>query len=138
MIPFTILRTAVGSAPSLFTLRLLKSIPDVRVVAADADPLSFGFHFADANYVIPLADSADFIPEITRISRIEQVSLIMAAVNEEIAQLAMAKGRFREMGVIVPVPDPQSVEICLDKYLTYCFFRQQGITTPRTFLPDDL
>lgn len=134
---FTVLRTAVGSAPALFVLSALKSIADVRVVAVDAHPLSFGFHFADASYVVPLGASPEFIPALVQICQDERVDLVMGAVNEEIDQLAHARAQLSELGVVVPVPDPAVVDICLDKYRTYQFFRQHNIPTPATFVPGD-
>jgi carbamoyl-phosphate synthase large subunit len=131
---FTILRTAVGSAASVFVLRALKAIPDIRIVVTDIDPLSVGFHFADSHYVVPLVSDPNFIASIEDICSREQVNCILPTLEEEILQLAIAKHRFDEAGVTIPIPNVQSIEICCDKYLTYKFLQQQKIPTPKTFL----
>jgi hypothetical protein len=65
----TVLVTSAGSAPAVAVITALREqqeIP-VRVVAADMDPLSVGFHLSDASVVVPAADDVDFEETLLRI-----------------------------------------------------------------------
>ena len=121
-----------------FMIKALKSIPDVRVVAVDADPLSCGFHLADKHYVVPLVQSSEFLPLMLQICQRESVDLLFPDLDEELPLLAEAKSEFEAMGTRVLISSPQTIHACFDKYNTYHFLQEWGIPTPKTFLPEHL
>src|SRR5262249_56213889 len=80
-VTFTILRTAAGSPVAPFVIRALQSIPDIRVVAVDADPLSCGFHFADAHHVVPPVSDPGFLEAMLDVCRKERIDLPFPALH---------------------------------------------------------
>lgn len=134
----TVLRTAGGSPVAPFVISALKSLPDVRVVAVDADPLSCGFSLADAHYVVPAVASPPFFSELMRICRQESVDLFFPDLDEELLLLAETQRQFAALGTRVLVSSPETIRMCIDKYATYEFFRRHDIPTPKSFLPEQL
>jgi carbamoyl-phosphate synthase large subunit len=137
-IPFTVLRTAAGSPVAPFVIRTLKQIPDVRVVAVDADPLSSGFAFADRHHVVPLVGAPDFLDALLDICKRESVDVLLPDLDEELGLVTAAADRFAAIGTRVIVSSPAAIARCRDKYETFRFFRAHGIPTPETWLPEQL
>jgi carbamoyl-phosphate synthase large subunit len=134
-VPLTILRTAAGSAPSVTQYKVFREL-GLRVIAADSDPLSVGFLFADAAYQVPLVSSPRYFDALVEICRRERVDWILPALDEELLTLA---GRCTELEAcgarLLSSPVP-CLETCVDKCATHAFFRQHGIPTPATWEPD--
>lgn len=130
--PFTILRTGVGSSPSISTIKTLQNL-GVRVIGVDCAPLSIGFYFADVAYCIPKADTPSYIPTLLKICKKEKVNALLPAVDEELVVLANHKDEFEKVGTFVVVPTKEVVDTCFDKLQTYKFFVQNNIPTPITF-----
>ncbi len=128
---FTIMRTGVGSTPSISTIKTLQKL-GIRVIGIDSNPLSVGFYFTDAGYCVPRADSSEYIPALLKICQKEKVNAILPAVDEELTVLARHRDEFKEIGVFVVVANKEVVETCLDKFKTYKFFVKNNIPTPIT------
>ncbi|MEW6606004.1 MAG: ATP-grasp domain-containing protein [bacterium] len=130
--PFTILRTGVGSSPSISTIKTLQKL-GVRVIGVDSHPLSIGFYFANVGYCIPKADAPDYISTLIKICTKEKVNAILPAVDEELVVLSRHKEEFEKKGILLAVAEKEVIEICFDKLKTYNFFLQNNISTPSTF-----
>ncbi|MEW6096230.1 MAG: ATP-grasp domain-containing protein [bacterium] len=129
---FTIMRTGVGSLPSVSTIKTLQKL-GVKVVGVDCNPLSIGFYFADIGYCIPKAEEPGYIPTLLKICKKEKVNAILPAVDEELVVLANHKDELEKKGIFVVVARKEVVETCFDKFKTYNFFIQNNIPTPITF-----
>jgi len=132
-----ILRTAVGSAPSVSQIRLFQS-RGLRVVAVDCDPLSVGFVFADAAYAVPRATSPDYVDCLLEVCRKERVDWVLPALDEELALLASARDRFESIGTRILLSSLPALRICTDKLETNRFLVDHGIPTPLTFDAEEL
>jgi len=135
---FTVLRTAAGAVVAPFMIKALKSIPDVRVVAVDADPLSCGFLLADKYYTVPAVASLEFLPMMLKICKQESVDLLFPDLDEELPLLAEGKNEFEAIGTSILISNPTTIRTCYDKYYTYQFLQEHGIPTPKTYLPEQL
>ncbi len=80
------------------------------VVAADMDPYAAGLFLADKGYVIPKADSAEFLPAIRAICRKEQVAVIVPLVDEELVQVSGLEG-----AGVTGTPAPERVRLDLPR-----------------------
>ncbi|MFH1563809.1 MAG: ATP-grasp domain-containing protein [Nitrospirota bacterium] len=128
---FTIMRTGIGSSPSISTIKTLQKL-GVKVIGVDSNPLSVGFYFAETGYCVPKADAPDYIPVLLEICKKEKVNAILPAVDEELIVLANHRDEFKEIGVFVVVANKEVIETCLDKFKTYRFFVENNIPTPTT------
>jgi carbamoyl-phosphate synthase large subunit len=129
--PLNVLRTAAGSSNTITQYRAFQRL-GCRIVAADCEPGSVGFHFADAFQVVPRVADPGYLEAMVELCAREQVDLFLPALDEELELLARNRARFTAVGTNLLLSEPGALATCLDKYLTYVFFREEGIPTPRT------
>jgi carbamoyl-phosphate synthase large subunit len=135
--PTTVMVTAAGSAPAVAVIQALRQqseIP-VRVVAADMDPLSVGFHLTPERALIPAASDPDFIPRVLQVCQQHDVTVLFPIIDEELQTFADHAPAFRESGIQVVTNAPETVRVAKDKWLTYLWCRRHGVRMPRTWTP---
>jgi len=108
------------------------------VVGTDVNPLAPGLHAVDRPYIVPRISDDGYIDTVIEICRRESVQMVFPLIDPDVARLSMARSKFEAAGVQVAVIPPQSAQIVTDKWLTYQFFRQCDIPTPRSWLPQDV
>ncbi len=86
--------------------------------AVDADPLAPGFlQFPQRRRaVIPPGDADAFVPALLALSVANEIDLIVPTVDAELAALAAAHDRFRDVGVRVLTARRRPVHTALDKW----------------------
>jgi carbamoyl-phosphate synthase large subunit len=129
--PFTLLRTAAGSPPTVTQYRAFQAL-GCRIVAADCDPASVGFHFADAAYVVPRVGAADYLERMLEICEREAVALFLPALDEELQVCGEHRARFEALGTRLMLSGPGALAVCADKLRMFEAFRDAGVATPRT------
>jgi sialic acid synthase SpsE len=104
----------------------------------DVNPLSPAVHAADGWYLVPMATDPAYVEELLAICAAERVGLLVPTIDDELAELASAAARFREVGARVAVSGPVTNRLCADKYATCAYLRAHSIPAARTYLPDGL
>lgn len=127
----TLLRTAAGSPPTVTQYRAFREL-GCRIVAADCDPRSVGFAFADAAHVVPRVGAPDYLERMLEVCRQEAVELFLPALDEELALCSRHRDRFEALGTRLLVSAPEALDVCTDKLRTFELFRELDIPTPRT------
>jgi len=132
MTGLTLLRTAVGSLPSL---GLIEELQDhgFRVVGADADSAAYGLLYLDDSYVVPPGDSPEFTDAMKRIAAAEDVNAILPGPESEIRSLSRQKEAFREQAAMVLCPDAAAVSTCIDKSKTHDAFERADVPVPEQY-----
>lgn len=133
---FTLLRTAAGSPPTVTQYKAFRAL-GCRIVAADCDPASVGFHFADAAYVVPRVGAPDYLERMLAVCRAEAVDLFLPALDEELALCGEHRQRFAAQGTRTLLSGPRALAVCADKLAMYKCFRSLGIPTPHTLPAED-
>jgi len=134
--PLTLLRTAAGSPPTVTQYKAFRAL-GCRIVAADCDPASVGFHFADAAYVVPRVGAPDYLERMLAVCRREAVDLFLPALDEELALCGAHRDRFEALGARLLLSGPRALAVCADKLEMDGCFRSLGIPTPRTLAAED-
>jgi len=129
--PLTLLRTAAGSPPTVTQYQAFRTL-GCRIVAADCDPASVGFHFADAAYVVPRVGEPGYLERMLEICGREAVDLFLPALDEELALCGANRERFAALGTRLLLSSPGALAVCADKLRMYDCFRSLAIPTPRT------
>ena len=129
--PLTLLRTAAGSPPTVTQYQAFRAL-GCRIVAADSDPASVGFHFADAAYVVPRVGAPGYLERMLAICGREGVDLFLPALDEELALCGSHRERFAALGTRLMLSSPGALAVCADKLSMYECFRGLAIPTPRT------
>jgi carbamoyl-phosphate synthase large subunit len=126
-----VLVTGAGGPAGVAVIRALRHAGH-RVVACDADPYAVGFRLADEFARMPRADDPAFAEGVTKaVVRSGAVALI-STVAEELAPLHAAAAPLAEAGAATWLPDPWSVEQCVDKWLFYQLMTEHGVPVPAT------
>jgi carbamoyl-phosphate synthase large subunit len=128
----TVMTTGAGSpgAYSLFKSLRAGAAQDgrkLRIVTADMNPDSYGFHLAEKAYKIPAGSSSDFIPRIADICRKEKPAVLFSWVDPELLPLAKAREEIESIGVKVTISDAQAIESSQNKRKCYEAFSKDGI-----------
>jgi carbamoyl-phosphate synthase large subunit len=129
----TVLVTGAGGPAGVAVIRALRGAGH-RVIACDADPYAVGFRLADESAQVPRADDPAFAEGVTKaVVRSGAVALI-STVAEELVPLHEAAKALAETGAATWLPDPWSVEHCVDKWLFHQLMTEHGIPVPATGL----
>lgn len=107
------------------------------IIGADIQTLAPALRCVDVPYIVPRLDSPDYIPTIVQLCVKEKVSLVFPLIDPDIRILSQGKSAIEATGARVMVVGHDGVQLCEDKWLTTQFFRSLGLTTPRSWLPDD-
>ena len=105
-------------------------------VAADADPLAPTLYHADVKALVPRVDDPGYVPALAALVRAHDVRLVVPLTDLD--QALLARGRDALAPALVLVPEPAVCERMADKYLAHVFFEEQGLPTPRSWLPGGL
>lgn len=104
-------------------------------IAADVDPLAPTLYHADLAVSPPRYDDPGYVPFLAGLAERHDVGLIVPLTDLD--QLVLSRRR-DELGALLLLPEPETIELTRDKYLGHCFFEEHGIDSPPTWLPDAL
>jgi carbamoyl-phosphate synthase large subunit len=132
----TAIVTSAGSAPAVAVIQALLGQEEisVRVVAADMDPLSVGFHLASERALIPGAADPQYISHLLELCVRSGATILFPIIDEELQVVADAALEFASRGIHVVTNPPEVVRIAKDKWLTYQWCREHGVLTPESWL----
>ena len=104
-------------------------------VAADVNPLAPALYHADRYELVPRVGDSDYVPALRRIVAAQDVRLVVPLTDLDQVTLARARD---ELGALVLLPDAETVERLGDKYLAHVLFEERGVSSPPTWLPDEV
>lgn len=104
-----------------------------RIFAADSNPLAPALYFADKHFIIPRVSSEDYVSSLYELCMNENISLVIPTIDTELLTLCEQRDSFADTNTRLLVSDRKVIDICRDKYNTYCFFREVGVSTPATY-----
>jgi carbamoyl-phosphate synthase large subunit len=132
--PITVLITGVGGrSVGHQVLHALSLVSEkYRVIATDVENFSFGLYLADAAYLVPRADSPDYIPSIQELVRREEIKVILPGTEPEIRSLVSGRAAFEGLGCLVLSSSPEVVHLCSNKIRLYDWLQGNGFLVPRT------
>lgn len=110
---------------------------DGAVHVCNSDNKSIAFKYADKKVVSPLIYDENYIPFLVGYCKENRIDIIISLFDIDLLILAKHKNEFREVGTSVIVSDPEIIEICNDKWLTYEFLMKNGFNVPKSFLKID-
>ena len=136
----TVLITGAGTATCQSVIKGLRSQQefDPRIVTVDMSSDNAGRYLSDHFEVVPAASDADFIDRMLQIVRQQEVELLIPIVDYEFGKFARSVDQFRDVGCRVVLSSSSVIETCNDKWRTFHFLTEQGISTPQSWLPDNL
>jgi carbamoyl-phosphate synthase large subunit len=103
-------------------------------VAADLDPLAPALYHADRRALVPRVDDPLYVAALAALVAEHDVRLVVPLTDLD--QETVSRARDELAPALVLAPSPEVCRTMGDKYLAHVFFEQNGIPTPRTWLPD--
>ena len=98
---------------------------------ADADPEAISPLFPQrCRHKIPFAEDISFLPEIASLCSDLNIDILVPGVDEELSQMGLLENRVA--GLKILVPDPDFVDVMLDKLKTAQKLEEKGVGGPKT------
>ena len=107
------------------------------VHVGNSSRLSPAFRVADRSVVTPLIYDPKYISFIINYCKAENIQLVLSLFDIDLPVLAAHKSEFEEAGIHLIVSDLEVVQICNDKWRTFCFLKEKGFSVPLTCLTLD-
>ena len=105
------------------------------IVGMDIDNKSSGLYKVFKPYIVPRYSDKDCFKVIEDIIKKENIDLVFPSVNEGLLEWSRRKKYFWDKyNTNVIISDEETIKICTDKWLTYKFFVDNNIPTPKTSL----
>jgi len=108
------------------------------IVVTDIDPLAPALKLADRIYMVPRVTDPNLVEELEEITRRENIDLIVPLVDRDIPVLVGSRSALESAGARVLVPTEHASRTVRDKLLTQRFFLENGVPTPRSWLPAEV
>jgi len=127
--------TSIGATGALNVIKRFKKMQDenITLIGADCSSDVAGRFFVDVFYPIPHGSDGDYVDRVIAVCRENEVNILIPIFGNELCQIASRIDEFRQAGVLVPISDLETVELCLDKAKTYRFFRENSIRHPAVY-----
>ena len=136
-----VLVTGSGSLYGVAVIQsLLKSDLDLKVVAVDIDARTLGLHLAHRGYIFPPVRQEElYFKRLRRVMAKEKIHGVFVASSRELSFFSSRKAELEETtGARVFTNSTEVLKICLDKWKTVQFLKEQGFDHPRTLrYPED-
>lgn len=135
-----ILITSAGSTNGINVIKALREQKELPLffVVVDINPLAAGFYMADKYYVVPRANSSDFISTILKICRKEKIKIIIPTFSYELPFFAKNKKVLEKEGIRVAISDYGTSLATEDKIKTNEYFRKWGVPFPKIYTEEDI
>lgn len=105
-----------------------------KIVATDMWENSFGLFETPNRYVIPPANSADYIESLLKICKKEKVQAIATGSEPELRKVSQNRKIFEEVGIKILLNSWEIIEKCTDKLELMKFLSSNNIEHPKFFL----
>lgn len=132
-----VLLTSVGRRA--YMVKYFKEVlgEEGQVHVCNSDNKSIAFKYADKEVISPLIYDENYIPFLVEYCKENKIDIIISLFDIDLLILAKHKREFQEVGTNVIVSDPEIIEICNDKWMTYEFLTENGFNAPKSFLRID-
>lgn len=108
-----------------------------KIHVANSNSVTPAFQRADQYVVTPLIYDKKYISFLKNYCQDNNIDAIISLFDVDLPVLAKNKSEFKSIGVRVIVSDEDVIELCNDKWKSYCFLYENGINVPRTYLTLD-
>lgn len=130
-----VLVSSSGSTPAISVMKALgrQKELDINIIAVDMSKYSAGFQLVDEHCIVPASNDSGFIPEIKRICKEKDISVVIPIIDEELVVFAAEKEAFNDqLGIKILANDLEVVKRANNKEETAKFCDESGIIYPKT------
>jgi len=129
--------TSCGGTVMPGIIQCLKIVKErkIKVIGVDMKKDAVGFYMCDKHYVVPPGNSPDYIDAVLKISKKENVDVILPISQQEFIPLSRHKQLFENIGTIIACSDHESMKTANDKGLFLEFLKQKNLPCADFYLP---
>lgn len=109
---------------------LLASRTQYKIVTTDINEINYGRYLTDHSYVVPYADSEEYLPKILDICRKEKIHAIIPGSEQELKVLSKKRRIFKAENIHLIINNADTIEIGMDKMKTVNFLKDNGFCYP--------
>ncbi|MCD4742023.1 MAG: ATP-grasp domain-containing protein [Desulfobacteraceae bacterium] len=113
------------------SLKLSKS--NYEIIGTDIFPISKGLMEVDYPYTVPRATEKNYIDCLTAIIKKHQVKVLFPGSEPELKVISEQREKISSMGIYLPINPNHVIKICLNKFDTNKFLKNNGFYYPKTF-----
>jgi carbamoyl-phosphate synthase large subunit len=114
----------------------MKHVPALkngRIIVSSTEPLTPAGCFADDSVVVPPIASEKYVEKLLDICKQCKIKVVVPLIDLDLEKLSQHLADFSKIGTTVVCPNPQLVDLCLDKHLFERFVREENIPYPHTY-----
>lgn len=132
--------TVCGCPGASTFIRYLKKVKerDIEIIGFDMNPEAIGRFMCDKFYVVPAADSEDYIPKVLEIVEKEKPDIFFPASSYDVMVTSKNKDKIEALGAKVMVSSVESLDIANNKYKMYEALKDKDVPIPKYYYPKDL
>ena len=128
-----ILFTSPGRRVEL--IKIFKSVfSDSNLYGGDYDPTSPANYFLEKVFKLPVQIDDNYAKKILEICRKDKIDIVVPLIDPELNFFARKRKYFFDIGTFIMISSPQVIDICMNKWKTYQFFKKNNILCPKTWL----
>ncbi|MFR1380461.1 MAG: ATP-grasp domain-containing protein [Clostridium neonatale] len=125
----TILITSIGKR-----VQLIKHLSKTfNIIGVDAGNLNPCRYFVDRFYKIPKAVDKNYISELLKICKKENVDLLIPLYEGEFSILNKNREQFQNINTKLMLSGKRVIDVCKDKNKTFEYFTRENIKSPRIY-----
>jgi len=138
--PIKLLLTATGAPGCSTLIRQLKNNGErkIEIISTDMNEKVIGKFWSDKFYIVPPADSENYIGSIKKIIKKENPDVFLPVSSAEVIPVSKNKEILEENGTKVMVSSYESLEIATNKYKLYLKLEENNISVPKFYYPKNL
>lgn len=110
----------------------------LRVVGMDSDVTAPALLCVDEPVILPRASDSGYMPALLDAVRRHSVNILIPTTDNDLGPVSREREQLAQLGCTPLIAEPDVIEICRDKLLTYAHLRRHQIDTPDTFTPAEL
>lgn len=124
-----------GGAPANNVIRSLRSArSDDYLIGTSCVPSDLLIADVDERHVIPEALSADYETALMALLSSRRPDLLHVQHDFEVRAVSRLREKIVSLGTAVFLPAAETIETCVDKYLSYTVWQANGVYVPETIL----
>ena len=108
------------------------------VIATDCNELAPALYDADKSYIVPKITDEKYLDVILDICKKEKINAVLSLIDPELSLISLNKDKFLEIGTTPIVSEYDDVELCLDKYKTFNFLKENGFKTIKSYVDKEV
>ena len=120
-------------------VQLIKHLSkNFKIIGVDAGELNPCRYFVDKFYKVPKAVEKNYISELLKICKKENVDLLIPLYEGEFSILNKNRQQFQNINTELMLSSERVVDVCKDKYKTSEYFKHENIKNPRVYTKNEI